>query len=162
MKVYYQTFVIVFLLILGLLFVLPSQLFADGGGGSSTVQPVDPDIDHANQAIKDKNWSKAIDHLNLAIARDDRNAEAYNLKGYSERMSGNLDAAFKDYERALELDPKHRGAHEYIGEAYLMVDNLVKAEEHLAVLDKLCFFPCEEYTDLKDAIGDYKAKRGHP
>ena len=159
MKIYYQTFVVILSLFLSLALVLPGQLFADGGGGSSTTQAADPDIDQANQAIKDKNWSRAIEHLNLAIARDDKNAEAYNLKGYSERMSGNLDAAFKDYERALELDPEHRGAHEYIGEAYLMAGNLAKAEEHLATLDKLCFFPCEEYTDLKAAISDYKAKQ---
>lgn len=159
MKTYSHTFVIVLGLAFSLLLVQPGQLLADGGGGSSTTQAVDPDIDQANQAIKDKNWSRAIEHLNLAIARDDKNAEAYNLKGYSERMSGNLDAAFKDYERALELDPEHRGAHEYIGEAYLMAGNLAKAEEHLATLDKLCFFPCEEYTDLKAAISEYKAKQ---
>jgi hypothetical protein len=41
-----------------------------------------------------------------------------------------------------------------------MTGNLAKAEEHLAVLDKLCFLPCEEYRDLKAAIAAYKKQ--HP
>ena len=40
-----------------------------------------------------------------------------------------------------------------------MVGNVDKAKEHLGVLDKLCFFPCSEYTDLKKAIATYEAKR---
>ena len=155
MKIYIQSLLIA--LCLSFPLILPCQAFADGGGGS-TIQRVYPDIDKAKAAIQDKDWGKAIELLNVAVARDDRNAEAYNLLGYSERMRGNLDAAFNYYEQALTLDPEHRGAHEYIGEAYLMVGNLPKAEEHLAKLDKICFFPCEEYSDLETAITDYKEK----
>ncbi len=63
-----------------------------------------------------------------------------NLYAYSIRKGPNPDMqlVFKHYEEALRLDPKHRGAHEYIGEAYLMVGNPAKAKEHLAALDKLC------------------------
>jgi len=157
MKTGVQTFLIIFCLGLGL--ILPSQIFASGGGGS-TIQRVDPELGKAKKAIEAKDWSRAIELLNLVVARDGGNAESYNLRGFSERMRGNLEAAFKDYERALNLDPKHRGAHEYIGEAYLLVDELSRAEEHLAALDQLCFFSCDEYTDLKSAIVEYKGK--HP
>ena len=37
-----------------------------------------------------------------------------------------------------------------------MVNNLAKAEEHLAALDRICLLPCEEYSDLKRAITAYK------
>jgi len=70
-----------------------------------------------------------------------------------------MDVVFKHYQEALRLDPKHRGAHEYIGEAYVMVGNLAKAKEHLAALNKLCFFSCEEYRDLKKAIEGYESKK---
>ena len=136
----------------------PGQGLADGGGGSTTLK-VDPALAKAQTAIKAKDWSKAIDLLSVAAARDDRNADVHNLLGYSERKRGNLDAAFKHYERALALDPDHRGAHEYIGEAYLMIGKLPEAEGQLAKLDKLCFFSCEEYRDLKAAIADYKGKQ---
>ena len=98
----------------------------------------------------------AIADFDRAAARDPKNADAQNLLGYSWRKSGNLDLAFKYYNEALRIDPAHRGAHEYIGEAYLMVNNLPKAEEHLAQLNKLCFLPCAEYTELKKAVEKYK------
>jgi Flp pilus assembly protein TadD len=139
---------------------MSERAMADAGGGSAPVRQADPDLTLAQQAIQDKNFAKAVELLSGLVARDDGNAEAHNLLGYSERMRGNLDDAFRHYERALALDPKHRGAHEYIGEAYLLAGNLPKAEEHLAKLDKLCFFSCEEYRDLKAAIAEYRGK--HP
>jgi tetratricopeptide (TPR) repeat protein len=157
LKTYLRLFLIVFGL--GIAVAMPGTSFAAGGSSDRpAVAPTDPDLDRANQAIKEKNWNRAVDLLNAALARDPKNAEIYNLLGYSERNRGNLDAAFKYYDRALALDPKHRGAHEYIGEAYLMTGNLGKAEEQLAILNKLCFLPCEEYKDLKAAIAAYKLK----
>ena len=74
-------------------------------------------------------------------------------------MSGNLDAAFRHYADALRIDPRHRGAHEYIGEAYLMKGDLAKAKEHMAQLDRICFFGCGELADLKKAIAAYEKSR---
>ena len=150
-------------LVLSLASALPHTALASGGGSWSapaSSAPSDPDLDRAKTAIKAKNWDRAVEFLNKAEARDPRNAEIHNQLGFAERNRGNLDAAFMEYELALTLDPKHRGAHEYIGEAYLMAGNLAKAEEHLAILDKLCIFRCEEYSDLKAAIARYKQE--HP
>jgi tetratricopeptide (TPR) repeat protein len=160
-RIYLKTYLRLFLIVfgLGIAVAMPGTSFAAGGSSERpAVAPTDPDLDRANQAIKEKNWNRAVDLLNAALARDSKNAEIYNLLGYSERNRGNLDAAFKYYDRALALDPKHRGAHEYVGEAYLMTGNLGKAEEQLAILNKLCFLPCEEYKDLKAAIAAYKLK----
>ena len=38
--------------------------------------------------------------------------------------------------------------------------DLARAKEHLAALDKLCFLPCEEYSDLKKAVQEYEATKG--
>jgi Flp pilus assembly protein TadD len=121
-----------------------------------TPKPKDPDLEAGRQAITAQNWQLAIEDFNRAAARDPKNADAQNLLGYSWRKSGNLDLAFKYYNEALRLDPGHRGAHEYIGEAYLMVNNLPKAEEHLAQLNKLCWLPCSEYSELKKAVEQYR------
>jgi len=110
------------------------------------------------QAVKAQDWKAAIDAFSRWVAKEPDNADANNYLAFSYRKSGNLDLAFKNYREALRLDPKHRGAHEYIGEAYLMAGNVAKAEEHLKILDGLCVFGCSEYDDLKKAIADYKAK----
>src|SRR5262249_18742651 len=104
---------------------------------------------------------RAIPLLESYSARANANggdAYAENWLGFSYRKSGKLDQAFVHYDRALAIDPKHRGVHEYVGEAYLMVDNVAKAEEHLKVLDQLSFMPCDEYTQLKRSIARYKSE----
>jgi Flp pilus assembly protein TadD len=156
-----RTYIYSLLVLLVLALSLPVPARADSGSsGGMYTAPADPDFDRAKKEIKARNWDAAIGLLEKALARDPRNAEIHNQLGFAERNRGNLDAAFKHYEQALALDPKHRGAHEYLGEAYLMTNNLAKAEEHLAVLKKLCFFPCEEYSDLKAAVAKYKQQ--HP
>jgi hypothetical protein len=69
-----------------------------------------------------------------------------------------MDKAFEHYKRALALKPEHRGAHEYIGEAYLMVGDVVNAEKHLAALRAICLLPCAEFEDLRKAIGAHRAQ----
>ena len=64
------------------------------------------------------------------------------------------------HDAALAIDPKHRGAHEYIGEAYLTLDDLAKAKTHLARLDSFCFLPCSEYSDLKKSVEAYEKSGG--
>jgi tetratricopeptide (TPR) repeat protein len=111
------------------------------------------------KAIEDKDWNRAIQALTVAAQRDGRNADVQNLLGYAYRNAGQLEAAFKHYQQALKLEPRHLGAHEYIGEAYLIANNPVKAEEHLALLKQYCTTAvCEEYDDLKKKLDQYRAR----
>ncbi|HEV8474315.1 MAG TPA: tetratricopeptide repeat protein [Methylomirabilota bacterium] len=119
---------------------------------------VDPDVATGRAAIEARDWPTAIRALSSAALRDTRNADIQNHLGYAYRHTGQMDLAFRHYQRALQLNPRHRGAHEYIGEAYLMVNDLPKAESHLAALEKICLIPCEEYEDLKKAIAEYRRK----
>jgi tetratricopeptide (TPR) repeat protein len=116
----------------------------------------DPDYAAGRKAIQEKDWQRAVTLLNKAAQKDPRNADIHNNLGFAYRHTKQLPLAFKHYELALSIDPDHRGAHEYIGEAYLMVNDLPKAEEHRAKLERLCFFPCEELTDLRAKIAAYK------
>jgi len=145
-----------------LLIVVAAATVALGADPPQTTNaPVDRDLGDARTRIAAKDWPGARDVLQKAIARDPGNADYHNLLAYAIRhtASPNMDLVFKHYGEALRIDPKHRGAHEYIGEAYLMVGNLAKAKEHLATLDKLCFFSCEEYRDLKKAIQQYESRK---
>ena len=128
---------------------------------SPSVTPGDADLATARARIDASDWTGATDVLQKAVARDSGNADYHNLLAYAIRKGPNpdMDRVFKHYTEALRLNPKHRGAHEYIGEAYLMVGNVGKAKEHLAALDKLCFLPCGEFRDLKRAIERYDATK---
>lgn len=107
--------------------------------------------------IAGKNWSGAIEELKRV--NDTGNADWNNLMGYSLRKAAAPDfvGAEKFYNEALRIDPSHRGALEYSGELYLMTNQLTKAEQRLAALDKACTFGCKEFTDLKNAVARYKS-----
>jgi cytochrome c-type biogenesis protein CcmH/NrfG len=149
------------LAIIALLAAAPAWGMSGDSGSSSSSAPADTALEKANAAIAAKDWAQAQALLRDAVARDPKKAEVHNLYAYSIRMGANpaMDLVFRHYNEALRLDPKHRGAHEYIGEAYLMTGNLAKAKEHLAELDKLCFFGCEELSKLKKAVADYEQKQ---
>jgi tetratricopeptide (TPR) repeat protein len=116
---------------------------------------LDPDFAAGKRAIVAGDWKGAIKALTSAGLRDDRNADIQNYLGYAHRRLRELDPAMLHYQRALTLNPRHRSAHEHLGEAYLVRGDLAKAEEHFAALGRICLIPCEEYDDLKRAIAEY-------
>jgi len=134
----------------------PSAIMAVDNQENPAAVALDPDYAAGKKAIEAKQWSAAIAALASAALRDTRNADIQNSLGYAYRNAGQIDAAFRHYERALALSPRHRGAHEYVGEAYLIVNNLAKAEEHLAMLQQICLIPCEEFEELKEKIEAHK------
>lgn len=123
--------------------------------------PRDPVLAQAREAIAKKDYARAGEVLRPALAKAPGNADYHNLYAYSVRKGPrpDMDTVFKHYHEALRIEPRHRGAHEYIGEAYLMVGNVHKAREHLTQLDRICFFGCDEYSALKKAVAEYEAKR---
>jgi tetratricopeptide (TPR) repeat protein len=120
----------------------------------------DADYAAGKQAMEQKNWPEAAKRFEAALKRDPDNPDLQNYLGYAHRNLKQFDLAFKYYKRAIELDPRHRGAHEYIGEAYLMVGDLAGAEKHLAALREICLLPCEELDDLEKAVAGYRTKTG--
>ena len=140
---------------------LPGAVLAMGNDPApSAAKPGgDPDYATAKQMIEAKNYQGALPLLQKVVAKNPKNADAYNLLGFATRKSGNPQGSLQYYTQALQIDPKHLGANEYIGEAYLMLDQLPQAEQHLARLDSLCVFGCAEHRELKTAIANYKAGR---
>src|SRR5262245_27653777 len=133
---------------------------ADASRGGNSVTPRDSQYAEAERAVKRGDYPGAMRLLEGVVAKEERNADAYNLLAYSIRSSGDPAKSIPIYEKALAIDPKNKGAHEYMGEAYLALGELDKAKQHLAMLDKLCLFPCEEYTDLKKAVQAYESSGG--
>lgn len=151
-----------------MLFITSVAYGAGGGssGGSSKSSGddmvKDPVIRAAKEGIAKQDWSGTQALLKKAIASNPGNADYHNLLAYSTRKGPNPDMSlvFSEYGEALRIDPKHRGAHEYLGEAYLQINDVTKAKEQLASLNKLCTFGCEEYSDLKQSLKQYEST--HP
>lgn len=120
-----------------------------------SIAAANTDYQYAKQAIAKEDWKSAIAALNSASRNDPNNADVQNLLGFSYRGSGDLESAFKHYKKALELNPRHLGAHEYVGRAYLMAGKPEQAKEHLAALEKYCNETCPERESLKKAIAEW-------
>jgi tetratricopeptide (TPR) repeat protein len=117
---------------------------------------LDPDFAVGKRAIGAGDWEGAIKALTNVGLRDARNADIQNYLGYAYRRLRQLDPAMRHYQQALLLNPRHRSAHEHLGETYLVQGDLTKAEEHLMALERICLVPCDEYDDLRRAIAKQK------
>jgi protein involved in temperature-dependent protein secretion len=109
-----------------------------------------PDLTSVRAKIKAQDYAAALAELR-DLAEDTQQADVYNLLGFTAQ-----DWRFQDsltyYTNALELQPDHKAAREYLGEFYVESGNLEKAKEQLAILAKLCPGGCEEREDLQKAI----------
>ncbi|HET6606549.1 MAG TPA: tetratricopeptide repeat protein [Rhodopila sp.] len=110
-----------------------------------------PDLSRVRAAIKAHDYKTALAELK-ALEPENPHPDVYNLMGYALRKSGDRSQAMIYYNKALALDPSHKGALEYQGELYVELGQLDKARENLRKLGKLCWFGCEEESDLKAAI----------
>lgn len=143
--------------VLALALLLASPLLhADGDEPWPTA---DPGLKIAVAAIQEGRYAAAIPLLRRYTAAQPDDADGHNWLGYALRKSGDAKSALPHYDRALTLDPRHIGAREYRGEAYLMLDRLADAESELAELRSLCWMPCKEQRDLEQAIAAYRAKQ---
>ena len=111
----------------------------------------------AEKLINKKQYSDAIIKLNDALVTDSNNADIFNYLGFSHRKLGKMEDAAFFYNKALEINPKHKGALEYQGEMFLTLNQIGKAEENLKKLDKICFLGCSEFDKLKKSIMDKKS-----
>jgi tetratricopeptide (TPR) repeat protein len=123
-------------------------------------QALNADADYAagRAALTAGQFNAALGKFQLALRRFPAAADLHNELGFTHRKLRQMDKAFEHYKVALNIDPRHRGAHEYIGEAYLMVGDVASAEKHLATLRSICLLPCQEMEDLRQAIDEHQAR----
>jgi len=110
-----------------------------------------PDLSSVRAKIKANDYAAALAELR-DMAEDTQQADVYNLLGYTLRKTGDFKTSLTYYTKALDLQPDHKAAREYLGELYVETGDLEKAKQQLAVLAKLCPGGCEEREDLQKAI----------
>jgi Flp pilus assembly protein TadD len=110
-----------------------------------------PDLVSVRAKIKAKDFAGALAEL-TPMLQTHQHADVYNLMGFALRKTGDRNQAFTFYRKALDFDPDHKGALEYLGELYVETGQVDKARENLAHLQKLCPAACEELSDLQQTI----------
>ena len=148
-------------ILLTLLFI-SSGVFAaassdDSSSSMSAGEQVIKLYDKAYELVYYKKFDKSIKLLEKIAKRKDlgdKKADVYNLLGFSYRKHSepNLDKAKEAYRIALEADPEHLGAHEYLGELYITLGDMNKANEMLLKLETIAGTNSMEYRKLKTAI----------
>ena len=117
---------------------------SSSGGSNYSVPATSKDMRKAVAMINKENFPKALMLLKREISKDPKNADAWNLTGYASRKMGDYIASEKAYDKALAINPKHKGALEYKGELFLTLDNLEGAEDMFDRLNQVCPFGCKE------------------
>ena len=84
------------------------------------------------------------------------NADTLNYLGFTTRKLGDFENGEKYYLQGLDIDPKHIGINEYLGELYVATNRHNLAVERLEIL-KGC--NCEEYDELKAIIAGEKVSK---
>ena len=156
-----------------LLFVLiSSQAFSAGSSGGSSGGEAKP-VSQYEIAVKmikkakkfekknkidkaQKHYKKAIGYLLKHNKKFPADPDTLNYLGFTHRKVGDYENAEIYYSMGLELDPKHVGINEYMGELFVVTNRLDKAKERLAVL-KDC--NCKEYKELKLVIEGKKESK---
>jgi len=156
-----------------LLFVLiTSPVFSAGSSGGSSGGDAKPVTQYEialkmiNKAKKfekknktdkaQKHYKKAIGHLLKHNKKFPADADTLNYLGFTHRKVGDYENAEIYYSMGLELDPKHVGINEYMGELFVVTNRLDKAKERLAVLEDC---KCKEYKELKLVIEGKKESK---
>ena len=164
------------LIITLLLAITPSANAANTGGGSapapapvSTPTPtptqaaptptpaaaksVNSELAKVTTLLNANNFKQALADLKIIDSEFKNNADVNNLLGYSSRKLKQYKPAATYYEKALKINPNHIGALEYQGELFVLTNKVSAAKKNLVKLEKLCGLNCDEYLDLKKAIG---------
>jgi tetratricopeptide (TPR) repeat protein len=104
--------------------------------------------------INEGRYGDALYSLKSASLVFGPHPDVLTYQGFANRKLGNYSEAIGFYSAALKLDPKHRGANEYLGEYYVEMGQMGKAKAQLVKLDKICVFGCEQAEELRRWIAD--------
>ena len=128
----------------------------EGGGYSSKKDRKKKEFDPFESIyglIRLEKFAEAHESLKfIRVLTPSKEADKYNLLGFTARKSGDLNAAAEYYKKALEINPKHIQALEYQGELYLQLGEMEKAKKNLEKIKTICWFICKEKKMLEEAI----------
>ena len=99
-----------------------------------------------------KQFSQALIQVRLLDNKYPDNADINNYFGFIYRKMGQYGKSGQYYKKALQLEPRHKGALEYQGELFIKTNKRELAEKNLALLKNICGTSCPEYKKLEKAL----------
>ena len=105
-----------------------------------------------------QDFAKANKALKAYTKSEPDDADGWNLYAYANRKMNKFEKAEVYYEKALNIDPDHKGALEYQGELYMQTNRPDLAKENLIKLVKLCPDSCYELQKLEEYISSTAKK----
>lgn len=130
--------------------LVPAYAAAGAGDGTtSSSWMVDDRLLPALGAVHRKDFAQAVALLSAIVADRPGFADVWNYLGFSLRQSGVLDKSEDAYLTALRLDPKHRGAHAYLGVLYVQTGRRHQAVTLEQTLSRICPHGCPELEELR-------------
>ena len=121
---------------------------------TSTIKTVTSELNTIRILINSEKYTTALTSLKSVDKSYPNNADVNNLLGYTSRKLKQYSQAGTYYTKALKIDSKHLGALEYQGELFMILKKTSSAKSNLAKIKGICGTNCEEYIDLKKAIGN--------
>ena len=103
-----------------------------------------------------KKYEKAQKLLIKSNKKKPNQPDTLNYLGFTSRKLGDFENGEKYYLLGLEINPKHVGINEYLGELYLATNRLGLAKERLKILETCS---CDEYNELKAVIDGTKKSK---
>ena len=114
--------------------------------------------ERAIKYLDKQNYAKANKALKAYTKSEPDDADGWNLYAYANRKMNKFEKAEVYYEKALNIDPEHKGALEYQGELYMQTNRPDLAQENLVKLVKLCPDSCYELQKLEEYISSTAKK----
>ena len=108
--------------------------------------------ERAVKYIDRKDYIKANKALKAYTKSEPNDADGWNLYAFANRKMNKFEKAEVYYEKALNIDPDHKGALEYQGELFMQTNRQKLAEENLNKLISLCPNSCYELEKLQEYI----------
>ena len=103
-----------------------------------------------------KKYEKAQKLLIKSNKKKPNQPDTLNYLGFTTRKLGDFENGEKYYLLGLEINPKHIGINEYLGELYVATNRLDLAKERLKILETCS---CDEYNELKTVIDGTKKSK---
>ena len=103
-----------------------------------------------------KKYEKAQKLLVKSNEKKPNQPDTLNYLGFTTRKLGDFENGEKYYLLGLEINPKHVGINEYLGELYVATNRLDLAKERLKILETCS---CDEYNELKAVIDGTKKSK---